>query len=179
MANVDFDVLRKDPTWHKKITTVAECNDLDKDGYISRADLELVPKRYKSLSLADPSHAAVVDKAMGAICTLLGLEGSKKITYADFAEAFVSGAGEQIMAEKLDIQIFGSEFDTVDADGDGSINLDEWRAHYECSTIPVEHAEASFDEIDKNHDGLISKDEFLVYRRLGSIRTHRLHKPHI
>ena len=163
MADIDFDGLRKDPVWMKKMIAFAKCSDADKDGYISRADYDLIGTRYKSLSLADPSRAAVVDKVMGTASMMLGLVGSKKLSYMEFVETFVNGVGKQFITDQVDTQLFGAMFDTVDANGDGSIDLAEWRAHYECYRIPVEHAEASFDAIDTNHDGLLSREEFVAY----------------
>ena len=162
-ANIDFAVLGKDPVWRKKMTTYAEYSDSDKDGYVSRADYDLIATRYKSLTIADPSHGVVVDKVMGTVSTMLGLVGSKKLTYAEFVDAFVDGVAKQIISDRVDTQLFGAFFDTVDANGDGSIDMAEWRAHYECYRVPLEYAKASFDAIDTNHDGLLSKEEFVAY----------------
>ena len=100
---------------------------------------------------------------MGILCTLLGLEGSTKLSYAEFEKKFVNVVGKQMLAGKLDDTFFGSMFDTLDANGDGFINAAEWRAHYDCHGLPVEYAKASFDALDTNHDGLLSRKEFLDY----------------
>ena len=119
--------------------------------------------RYKGLSLADPSHAERLGVVMGILCTLLGLEGSTKLSYAEFEKKFVNVVGKQMLAGKLDDPFFGSMFDTLDANGDGFINAAEWRAHYDCHGLPVKYAKASFDALDTNHDGLLSRKEFLDY----------------
>ena len=69
-----------------------------------------------------------------------------------------------MLTGKLGSQLYGSMFDVIDANGDGLIDLDEWRVLYECRGIPVEYAKASFVAMDADHDGLISRKEFVDYQ---------------
>ena len=68
-----------------------------------------------------------------------------------------------MLTGKLDNELNGASFDTLDTNGVGLIDLAEWRLHYECHGLPVEHAKASFDAMDTNQDGLISRSEYLGY----------------
>ena len=162
MADIDFDHLRNNPIWRKKLTKFVEFTDTDKDGYVSRADYDLMVTRYKDLPLTDPSHAEVMAKVNETWITLIGLKGSKKMSYEEFVEQFMIMA-KKLLADEMDNQLFGSVFDTIDTNGDGFIDLAEWRVHYECHGTPVKYAKASFNAIDTNHDGLLSREEFLSY----------------
>ena len=161
MAGIDFASLRNDPFWRKKFTRFLEVTDLDNDGYVSRADYDIYVTRYKSLSTA-PS-LQVLAKVVDTLCAMWGLEGPKKLSYAEVEELFLNDVGKQILAGKLEIQLYSSMFDSIDANDDDFIDFAEWRIHCECLGIPVEHAKASFDAIDTNHDGLLSRKKFSDY----------------
>ena len=94
----------------------------------------------------------------------MGLDDSRKMSYAEFEEQYMNVVGKQMLTGKLDSPLYGSMFDAIDANGDGSIDLDEWRVLCDCRGIPVEHAKASFVAMDANNDGLISRKEFLDYQ---------------
>ena len=86
----------------------------------------------------------------------IDVEGSKKLSYAEFEEQYLNVVGKQ-----RDSQMFCTfHAHTIDANGDGSIDLAEWRGFYECHGLHAEHAKALFDAPDgyqPRHDGLIAR----------------------
>ena len=56
-----------------------------------------------------------------------------------------------------------SIFNNLDANGDGEIDIKDWRLFYYSLGIPEVHAQASFDALDANSDGLVSREEFAAY----------------
>ena len=163
MAEVDFTHLRQNPFWRKKFAKAFEFIDVDKDGYLSRADLELIVTKYKALPGIDSAHAEAFARAMDDMIKMYGLERySRKVTCEEHMDTVVDQMAP-VFAAKLEVKYLGSIFDTIDSNSDGWIDLAEWSAHYECHGIPVKHAKASFDAIDTNHDNLLSRKEFLDY----------------
>lgn len=53
-------------------------------------------------------------------------------------------------------------FKRMDADGNGSVNMDEFKNYVQHRR--VERREHKLARIDSNHDGVISKDEFIAYK---------------
>ena len=162
VSDCNLQHLRDNPFWKKKFDKAVRVHDTNKNGYISRADFDLVVTRYKNRSTGNPAHAERVGKSMDYACKNLGLEGDTSMSYSQFEEKFVDVL-EKVNTNAEHDLFYGKMFDTVDTDGDGSINLAEWRMHYECYGIPVEHADASFRAMDRNHDTLLSREEFKAY----------------
>ena len=158
----DGTLLRDSPFWRKKFAHATKVRDANKDGWISRDDFDLIVTRYKALPEANQSHAETLTAAMDSLCKAIGFEGYTKMSYEEFEERHFQKMKSDLENGTSD-KLFGKMFDTVDANGDGSIDLSEWRVHYECCGIPVEHAKASFDAMDTNHDGVVSREEFLAY----------------
>ena len=161
--DVNVDKLRENEFWRKKIYQAVKARDVDKNGYLSRADFELTLNRYKQLPSTTPQLLENLTKMMESFCNGLGLkDDSAHLNYAQAREIFCSMVKD--WAEKgLGEQSAMSMFNCVDADGDGYISPDEWKNHYIALGIDPVHAPASFKAIDTSGDGRISREEFVAY----------------
>ena len=166
MADINLARLRNDPFWRKKFTKFLECHDENKDGHVTRAEYILEATRFKDRCLTDSSRASAeaLVEVVNTLLDMMGLDESKKMSYAEFEGQFLNVVGKQMLTGKLGRQLYGSMFDAIDANSDGSIDLDKWRVLCECRGIPVEHAKASFVAMDADHDDLITRKEFLDYQ---------------
>ena len=163
MAKIDPARLRDDPFWNKKLDKAIRVTDTNRNGYIERADYMLVVSNYKRLSSASSAYIDTLTKATIRKCDMLGLvDDSVKLTYEEMKKKWLDIL-QTFVDEGMAKAEMNSMFDSLDMNGDGKIDIDEWRAHYKSVGIPVEHARASFDAMDTNHDGSISKEEFYAY----------------
>ncbi|MCP2279740.1 EF-hand domain pair [Nocardia amikacinitolerans] len=65
----------------------------------------------------------------------------------------------------MDIQDIHEKFDSLDIDGDGYIDREEFIQHYERRGQDIDILASRFDEVDIDGDGRISRDEFLTAAR--------------
>ena len=158
---IDLSTLRQSDYWKKKIRRVAEVRDANKDGYISRADYELMLDRCKKLDIATPHFIETCTSMVQRICYHLGLtDESVKLSYDEYEEKLL---GVFMKERNVFEKTFREEFHSLDIDRDGFISFEEWIAHYKIFDIDTAHARASFDAMDTNHDQKISEDEFVEY----------------
>ncbi len=140
---------------------VLEVRDTNKDGFISRDDLELIIKRYKDLGVSD-QHLEKLKKNMEQICENLGITDPKtKLTYEEVLTNSLKGSGNFEETEKA----FLAHFDLVDTDGNGVISYNEWEDLYRVTDIGIKHARSSFEAMDANGDGVVSKEEYLAFTK--------------
>ena len=65
--------LVKSEFWHKKIQAVNKIRDLNKDGFISKADYKIFIQHYKDLGSSE-EHVKKLTKNIDLLCTSLGLK---------------------------------------------------------------------------------------------------------
>ena len=163
MAAIDVKRLLDNSFWKKKIDKVVEVRDVNMNGYIERADFELILSSYKRNSGANPTHIDALSTSIATLCDGLGLvDESTRLTYTDFREKWLDMMMKDVQEGKLDM-LHKSMFDALDAKSDDKIDIDEWRMYYRIVGIPAEYAQASFEAMDTNHDGFVSRDEFSAY----------------
>ncbi len=147
--------------WKKKVYRAIRVRDANKDGYISKADFELIVQRYKDIG-APEEHLKKLDKVFTAHCVRYDLtDESAKLTYDQFAAMLARTAKNKDEDKRVDF--FKSMFVVIDIDGNGEISFQEWVEFYKAMGIDTQYARASFDAMDANKDGIISKKEFAAY----------------
>ena len=151
--------LHSNTFWVKKLRKAFETQDVDKNGFISRADFDLVVSRYKEMGSSE-EHTKILQDHFNKFCDIWGLNDyTVKLTVDEMIEIY----GKQLQKPDKPKSIFNELFDSVDMNGNA--HFQEWQTHYKAMGIPIEHARASFDAMDANGDGKVSKEEFSDYHR--------------
>ena len=157
---VNVSKLRESKFWNRKIDRFVRVQDVDNSGDISRADFDLITKRYKQMCISYPEKAERYSKHKSDYMDRLHLtDESAKLSYAEFKESIVEDLAKGGKPE-LFLQVV---FSTLDLNDDGVISFEEWKTYYYCMGIDQAHAQASFDAMDANSDGEVSKDEFVNF----------------
>ena len=163
MDAFDSTRLRQSEFWNKKMDKRIATLDIDKKGFLERADFQKMLAKYRRSSVATEAHMDSVSKTYMIFPDRLGLvNDSQKVTYSEFKEKFLE-ISEQFVKEGMPNKLLSGWFQQLDANKDGRIDFREWRAHTMSFGIPVEHARTSFDAMDANHDGVVSMEEFVAY----------------
>ena len=155
----DFKELMKDPFFARKFKREAEIRDIDKDGFIIRADFTVIAQRHAEMGT--PEHKVKeLREMMNRTADSMGLtDDNIKLTYEEFGMSWENEIKE--MGE--DKAQFAELFHAVDLNNDGAISYEEWARHYQAMGIDTKHARASFDAMDTNGDKEVSKQEFIDY----------------
>ena len=109
---VSLQHLHDNPFWKKKYDRAVRVYDTNNNGYISRADFDLIVTRYKSLSTGNPAHAERVEKSFEYTRKILGVEDDTRMSYSQFEEKFV-GVLEKLNTDAEQDLFFGKMFDTT------------------------------------------------------------------
>ncbi|CAB3982223.1 Hypothetical predicted protein [Paramuricea clavata] len=81
--------LRTNEFYLKKLYRSAQVTDADKDGVITRADYDLMIKRYNELGMPEENKQELSD-AMYGMCGSLGLtDYSKSLTYDEIVQSWI------------------------------------------------------------------------------------------
>ena len=127
---------------------------------ITRADYDLMIKRYNELGMPEEYKQELSD-AMYGMCDSLGLtDNTKSLTYDEMVQSWIENVEN---AGDFATDVHDNMFRIIDTNRDGSISLKEWEIHCMALSIPVEHAKPSFKAMDTDGDGVISRDEFMAY----------------
>ena len=157
-----FNELKSNDFWMKKIHRCLETMDTNKDGYISRADFEVMVQRYKDLGAPESHLERLKVNNEKLIYAWKVSDPSVKVTIEEAADTY-SDFLESAENREQNNKMFDLWFDQVDINADGWISFDEWEKHCKALKINLEDASASFEAMDTNKDGKISKEEFISY----------------
>lgn len=161
MMDFNFEQQSKDTFFMKKFSRDTEARDMDKDGFITRADFDLVVQRHIDMGTPE-KKVTELRKIMGSMSDSLGLtDHNKKLTYEEYGKSW----GKKIEEMGKSSIHFAELFHAVDTNDNGEICYDEWVRHYRAMGIDPKHARASFDAMDVDGDGMVSKHEFIDYHR--------------
>ena len=147
--------------WKKKAYRAIQVRDVNKDGYISMADFDLLVQRYKDMGTPE-EHLKKISEFFTRTFSDFGMtDESVKLTYDQFAAGLAGLSKNQ--DENARIGVFKTMFEIIDSDGNGEISYGEWVNYYKAVGIDTKHARASFDAMDTDHNGTISDKEFAAY----------------
>jgi len=144
----------------KKFSHFFHVLDFDGDGVVTRNDYVQMGERFASVSDVDDKRKEEIKKHFLGIWDEMfaNLSTESRITPDQFVKNLTE-IGEQ-GRKKISETTAPLMFKAVDADGDGLIQLQEYRNYYKLLKNKDEAADESFKTIDLNHDGCISLEEY-------------------
>jgi len=148
--------------WRRKIRTLVDRIDLDRDGQVTRKDFEDWCDRY--------DQTGRVSKAKGDQFRTVLMEfwndfmaeivKTRPLTADVYAEA-LSKRGKKDLLKVVD-DFYNLLFDMMDLNDDGTISLDEFTVYYQVLGLDAKMAAVVFAAIDTNKDNVLSRAEFLA-----------------
>ena len=154
--------------WKKRIEQLFDVADVNKDGYLEAADLELWVDNIARATNAKPVLVDKLRQCMREYCTAVGLTPGKRSTREQYIRDFAAFAnaerlkkerGEELSSHKLN----NAWYDVVDTNRDKTVTLDEYRTVMGACNFPESAADAMFKLIDKDNDKKISRSEIREY----------------
>ena len=142
--------------------------DLNKDGYMSREDYELMGRKLAEYSGMTKEQAESCYKEFIKVADVLSLKPGVKIPLEEASQKATKVIlSNTVTPERQKAALHGSHnllFDAIDTNKDGHISLEEFKVYFQVIAPATSEAEAtcSFDAIDANKNGEISREEFLA-----------------
>lgn len=149
----------------RKLRTIFTRFDMDKDGYMSKEDFELMAKKLNELSNATGEQAESRRKAFTHCADIFeftpGVKTPREDAVKNMNEVMLKLSLEEQRA--MSDNILNPIFDAMDLDQNGNISLDEYKTYTQVLALDLsdEDKGKSFNLIDTNQDGQISREEFL------------------
>ncbi|CAH0595527.1 unnamed protein product [Chrysodeixis includens] len=152
--------------WRRKMRTVHNILDVDKDGLISFNDFLLFAERFKSLGHLDEQQAqefiSIIkltwEEQWGAI------DPYNFVTVEQYLEDMHHVLNDKTLKKKAH-RWLPYLFKAVDKDKSGFISVHEFKLFFQCLGLDNEHAAVAFAVIDVNGDGKLSQKEFVKLGR--------------
>lgn len=162
----------------RKIRTRYERMDINKDGYLSREDYELMSKRLiENTSEITSEQADKVRNAFLAVADKFDLKPGIKTPLEEAAKK----ASDKILStptEKWEGMLSSNLipiFNAIDTNNSGFISVDEFKVYLHAMTPAISDAniKRSFNAIDADKDGSINYEEFFAAAKdfLGGVEV--------
>ena len=154
----------------KKLSRHFQFRDLDKDGYVEKADWVQCAKNLAKLrgwAEGSAEYQEVMARHIEMWTTFwlpADQDGDGKVAleeYLDLAEVQRKLGFTYEMRQVT--YLFAAIFDTIDLDGDGEITRDEYKLFFEAWGIDPALADTAYSQMDFNADGRLSRSIFLQY----------------
>ena len=150
----------------RKARTAVKRFDINKDGYFSGEDFELMAERMIEYGKPPKEQAEFVHKGFMKFVGLFGLKPGEKVPLEEMAQRIHKAVLAIPIAEHKTIlhDVHEPLFDIIDLNKDGHISLEEFKVYFHVAGADLTDEETvhSFSTIDADKNGEISRDEFLV-----------------
>jgi len=142
--------------WRKFFVTM----DQDHDKKITVKDYELMGQRFAAASNVSKERKAVIEQHFINLWNKVFSQDGKyrQVTEDELVDRF-NEAGAAVL-NQICHETCPLTFQTVDADGDGLIQVDEFRNFFRLFNKDESIADKSFETIDLDKDGVLSVEEF-------------------
>jgi len=157
MAAVEFG-----PVWKRKIRTMQTRLDLDKDGFVTIGDFDILLERFASIGQASPKQREKLQTTVSKFVNeFLAEPAASGPLGVDAYVAAIEAQGKKKYSKAV-FAIYASLFDGFDTNNVGFISPEQYQIYYKMFEMDPSWAEDSFKAVDKNKDGEISKAEYLA-----------------
>jgi Ca2+-binding EF-hand superfamily protein len=141
--------------------------DINKDGYISREDFELMGKKLAEHSRMTEEETEATIREFLKVADMLNLKPGVKKTLKEAAKkANESYCSTMSPTDKISLVngVHNVLFDAIDTNKDGHISIEEFKVYLNVIAPGTKEDDIvhSFDAIDTNKNGEISREEFLA-----------------
>ena len=140
--------------------------DVNKDGYVSREDFELMAKRVADLLGLSEKQAGSTSREFAKLADALHLEPGLRFPIEEGAQHISKAYLCKSLKERKAIvhSIHKMLFDILDANDDGHITLEEFKIYYRVLAPATSEADIvhCFNTIDTNKNGVLSREEFMA-----------------
>ncbi|KOX71426.1 Sarcoplasmic calcium-binding protein [Melipona quadrifasciata] len=149
--------------WRRKMRTLHNHLDVDKDGVISYDDFMLFEKRFSNLGHLTPGAKTEFKKILDKMWEEQWGEISpyNLICIEKYLEKMQHVLNDSALRKKCH-HFLPFLFKAVDKDQSGEISQQEFQLFFQCLGLTHDDAIISFSHIDTNDDGKISFDEFIT-----------------
>jgi len=142
--------------WRKFFTIL----DVDHDGEITLKDHEIMGQRFADSPIVPKDRKPVVEKQFANIWNQVYNKDGKTLSVTlDQLLHHYKQLGREAM-KQICTETCPLEFAAIDADGDGLIQVEEFRNFFRLFFKDDSFANKSFETIDLNKDGVLSLEEF-------------------
>ena len=141
--------------------------DINKDGYISREDFELMGKKVAELSGMTGEQAEASKQQFLKVADMINLKPGVKTPLEEAAKRANESLLISMTARERNALISDTHdllFDAIDTNNDGHISVSEFRVYLNIIGPEIAEDEIihSFNIIDTDKNGEISREEFLA-----------------
>ncbi|XP_065207921.1 sarcoplasmic calcium-binding protein isoform X2 [Planococcus citri] len=152
--------------WQRKMRTVHNLLDVNKDGIISYDDFKLLADRFVQLGhLPEKQQHEFYDIIEKMWKEQWGcIDPYNLITTQQYLEDMKHVINDEDRRKKVHT-LFPYLFKAVDNNGDGSISFSEYQLFFKCLGLSYKDAIASFESIDTDKDGKLTMEEFIKLGR--------------
>nr|XP_033333531.1 sarcoplasmic calcium-binding protein [Megalopta genalis] len=152
--------------WRRKMRTLHNHLDVNKDGLISYDDFMLLAERFSDLGHLSEEAKTEFKKVLSDMWKEQWGEISpyNLICIEKYLEEMHHVLNDSSLKKKCH-HFLPFLFKAVDKDQSGEISVEEFKLFFQCLGLTHDHAVVSFSHIDSNDDGKISFDEFVSLGR--------------
>jgi len=148
--------------WRRKMATMVDRMDLDRDGQITIKDFEKLCDNYFQTGRVSKAKSSqfrtVLMKFWNDYMAELAKAGP--LTADTYTEGLIKSGKPAIL--KVADTLCNLVFDMMDLNDDGTISLNEFTVYYQVLGLDAKMAALAFAAIDTNNDNVLSRAEFLA-----------------
>ncbi|MGK7902451.1 MAG: EF-hand domain-containing protein [Hormoscilla sp.] len=154
----------------KKHTKNFQVYDVNKNGCVEQADLELCAQKIAAMRGIQPG-ASEFEDIRGKYVAIWSnfwqaadVNGDGKVEleeYLSVAEKSIASFASSVKLQEAHVAKANTIFGCLDADGNGEISLAEYKQFCTAVGIGEQLAEEAFARLDENGDGVLSREEYM------------------
>ena len=162
-----MNLSEKQKAYHlRKIRTVVKRLDIDKNGYSSREDIELMAEKLIDYGKLTKEEAEFVRKGFMKYVEVFDLKPGEKRPLEEMAQKATKAilSLSAVEREAMIHDVLEPMFDVIDLNKDGHISMEEFKVYFRIigADLSDEEVVHSFNAIDADKDGQISREEYLA-----------------